>query len=501
MNLCTVWMGCMGLLLGQPAADKWAWSPVSPEVARVFSERSLSLAAGDWQSTLGELSRQLGVPLVAMVPERHPLPAYHGKAGEILARLAQQHYGVWKGNSQLLCLVPALDRLPAKPITAEEVEKARERLRRRTLVPARFLFSLDMNQLKKLGQGKPITAADLKDITQRKMFLELLERQCWDHVDMLKQKRKIEPEKGQIYASLTFWGIILWRGSDIMGRPLSSWQADRYWSACQALSQRDWGKLAGQAEKFFQVERMHLEKPRIFSLAELGKVLSVYLRDKKELLVSAQVAHQQVLVSAGDWRVTDLVAAIALTSHVELRRIEEIVFLGPIPEALALQDEAFHAHGCDISWALYEPIIKSFKDNPRNDPNPLRFFSSQSDEIRNAMLYYSDFVPPRLIPWHALSSREKQCAHLWLRLSLFNTKGPRGFEKLKTEVIQKYAGDLELYLYPTLSMGCILDGVQFPGESGGHLSFPYTYGWLVTRFGRRGQLPAVTPPLPRGEQK
>jgi hypothetical protein len=491
----------IGVLLGLPVAPEAPLVP--PEVKAAFREHPVSLSAVTWPEMVGELSRQLGVPVVTWVPEQYHLHAYQGKTLEVLTQLAREQCGVWRGDQRLLLLVRALERLPTAPVTAKEIKQQHEQLRQHALPPYRLLLWLDEAQIQKLGRGEALKMGDLNTPQQRRLFRDLYLQRTFPFRSMKgsHKLKLVDIDEFHVYYSLSYWGTLFWRGQALgVGNwQPSRWRADPYWQDCRSLHRRDLGALRAQAKTIFREGTLVLETPVVFSLEALEKRLAPWLRDKaKKLKVSAQMASQQVAVSAGKWPIADLAAGVSLVTHMEWRALEELIFWGPTREAVRLDAMRELAHRCDLTWAVYLPIIQAWKNNPRNRALVTPYYKDPA-KPRPPHLSYADFFPPRLVSWQFLTPTEKQLAR-FIFYSQRPTNDPKELARLETEIFGTYAADIEVNLYPGFLYECpVLSGYPPVSEGGGDI--PYFYGWLVTRFGRQGQLPTVTPPLPRGEQK
>jgi hypothetical protein len=475
----------LGILLGQPPQ----MPVVAPEVTVAVPERSLEVPARTGVAAVEGLSKQLGWPIVAWLsPSYHPR-VYKGKAAEVLAQLAQEQEIVWRRGGHILLGVWAADRLRADPPTAAEIAQECQMLRRNTHIPVQLphclLLALKEEQLQRLGQGEALGLADMLTPQQQRLFRDLFE----SNTNLLYQKlkRKIDIKEYRVYYALAYSGILFWRGQAIeIGHwPPSRWRANFYWEDCQAIYRRNFAQVAAQARKLFRDEVIVLQQATAFSVSALAKQLAVLLRDKeKQLIVSAQVGPQQIVVSAGKWSAADLAAAVALVGHLEWRLLEEVVFWGLTPEAVRLREAREIAHRCDVAWAVYGPIYRAWQNNPRNRVLTLSVFQAPQ-------FSYAEVYPPRLVAWQAWTPAEKQYVQYLLSL-VIPIRDSKAQAQKAAEVLEKYATDLELFLYPSILFEYLVPGFPLASMSGGDWS--YTYGWIATRFGRGSRTPIIRLP-------
>jgi hypothetical protein len=440
-------------------------------------ERPVVVAGHTWPAVVDELARQLEVGIVAFVPASYVSRTWKGPAAQVLAQIAAQVQGVWHVEKELLLLRPAWERLPSRPVTPQEVAQGREHL---IFDVERFFQVLEPEQRQRLGSAEGLSVRALTK-AQQKILQKVGRNQSVPEELFLRE--------GKVYSWLELGksGQVLWRGLDVhllLEGWIEKWPGDIYLRTSRAVSARVPGPLVEQARRLFAEQKWLLPRTTVYALSALQKHLSAWRRVKGEVIVSAQVRGQQVVVSSGSWQVPQLLGAVAWVQGLEWRELEDLVFLGPMREVLSLQTQAEEAHACDVSWALWEPLRRLLESNPRNQvASPFKGLSVWR---------------PHLLAWKELSPAQQEYAKQQF-LGLGSKLIPEVLRKRWLAPLEGHPEEVELYLYPVLVLELDWPGRDAPRTPGfGPTS---TYGWLVTRFGRQGQLSAGTPPEPRGEQK
>jgi hypothetical protein len=459
-----------------------------------IKDQWVTIQSATWSGVLEQLADQLKVRIVSFVPDHFTPLVLKGPAQHVLARMAEHVQGVWHLEDRLLVLRLALEHLPMRPATSQE--KVLEK--KKAWGIGRFILSLEPEQLQRLSQGEGLPVHAFSK-AQQLLLGELVKP------PLVPVSPPLFLREGKIYSSLRCQGQVFWRGTDLhlfTQEGADHWLGDRYWRVSRAWPRRALEPLMQQVAKKFMNKEWSFSKTTVLSLAAIGQGVSTWRRGKGPVVVSAQVAQQQVVVTTGSWPVARLLGAIAWACSLEWREVEDIIFLGPVQEALQLQMESEEAHDCDVSWALWEPIFRAGAKNPRNGMFRRRPFLDLSG------MSGLEIWRPQLLAWQALSPIQREYALNMLGLGKaeksFPFLGPEALRRRWSEVVKQYPMELELFIYPSFFVEFVWPGQpdpEFPPSIGKGPS--YTYGWLATRFGsgRRGVEARLPVPSSSGERE